>query len=50
MADENNKCAHEMCVCPVADDQEYCSHHCEGVADQDIIELRCECGHAACAQ
>ena len=45
---EDNKCAHEACVCMVKDNQEYCSDHCEDAVEQDIIEIRCDCGHPAC--
>lgn len=47
MADDN-KCGHQACGCPVGDDQTYCSDHCETAADQDIIEISCDCGHAEC--
>ena len=47
MAD-NNKCAHDMCVCVVADDQDYCSHHCADADEQDLVEIKCECGHPGC--
>lgn len=46
--EDDNKCAHEACVCMVIDDEEYCSEHCEDAADQDIIEISCDCGHSAC--
>ena len=48
MADDN-KCAHEMCSCPKATDSDYCSQHCEDAVDQDITEIRCDCGHAGCS-
>lgn len=47
MADEN-KCAHNICSCAKAADSDYCSEHCEDAVDQDIIELRCDCGHSGC--
>jgi len=47
MADEN-KCAHDICVCPKAADSKYCSQHCEDAVDQDITEIRCDCGHKSC--
>jgi hypothetical protein len=46
---KSGKCAHESCVCMVADDGEfgaYCSAHCRDA--KDLTELRCECGHAGC--
>lgn len=48
MADEG-KCAHEMCVCRTTGDEEYCSDHCKDAADQDIIEIACDCGHSGCS-
>jgi hypothetical protein len=48
MEDDNNKCAHSACNCMVVDNQKYCSDHCEDADDQDIVEITCDCGHAAC--
>jgi hypothetical protein len=47
MADDN-KCAHDACVCMVTDDSDYCSEHCEDADDQDLVEISCDCGHPAC--
>lgn len=47
MADDN-KCAHELCRCPKAADSDYCSPHCEDAVDQDLTEIRCDCGHSGC--
>jgi hypothetical protein len=50
MADENDgKCGHDMCVCAVTGDAEYCSDHCEDAVDQDLTEINCDCGHAGCS-
>ena len=49
MADENNKCGHEACVCAVGDDEKYCSPECESAGAQDITEIACDCGHAGCS-
>jgi hypothetical protein len=49
MNDNDNKCAHEMCDCMVNDDADYCSDHCEKADDQDITEIKCDCGHSACS-
>ncbi len=46
--DDNNKCDHEMCNCAVSDDVDYCSDHCEDAADQNLTEIKCDCGHSAC--
>lgn len=45
---ENTKCSHDACVCRVADDQEYCSQYCEDAGDQDLTEIKCDCGHPGC--
>jgi hypothetical protein len=47
MANEN-KCAHEQCRCPAANDSDYCSQHCEDADKADVTEIICECGHAGC--
>ena len=49
MADENNKCGHEACVCTVGNDDEYCSPLCEAAGEEDITEIACDCGHSGCA-
>ncbi|MBV9217622.1 MAG: hypothetical protein JO053_15750 [Acidobacteria bacterium] len=46
MADDN-KCAHAACSCP-AGEGKYCSDHCKEAADQDIVEIKCDCGHPGC--
>lgn len=46
--DNENKCAHEQCHCPAANDSNYCSQHCEDADKGDITEIMCECGHAGC--
>jgi len=46
MADEG-KCSHEMCSC-TAGESGYCSDHCKDAVDQDIVEIRCDCGHDGC--
>ncbi len=49
MANNEDKCAHEMCNCPRAGDSDYCSQQCEDAADTDITGIMCECGHPGCA-
>ncbi len=49
MADQNNKCAHEGCVCAVSGDDEYCSAQCEAAGEGDITGIACECGHMGCS-
>lgn len=47
---KSDKCAHDSCVCMVAEGGEFgkfCSAHCRDA--KEIAELRCECGHAGCA-
>lgn len=48
MAENNNKCARDACSCTVADGVNYCSDHCKKADDQDIIEIKCDCGHSGC--
>ena len=48
MADDN-KCAHELCVCAKGADSDYCSEHCKNAVKQDLTELRCDCGHPGCS-
>jgi hypothetical protein len=47
MAD-NTGCKHQLCNCPATGDSDYCSDHCRDIADQDITEIRCDCGHPGC--
>lgn len=44
----DNKCSHEACSCPAPADAKHCSDHCREVMDQDIVEIKCDCGHADC--
>lgn len=39
-----NQCAHPGCNCVVAQDEKWCSPHCETAPDEVI----CGCGHATC--
>lgn len=43
-----NKCPNEICSCLVAVDKKYCSDHCKDAVEQDIIEIKCDCGHRDC--
>lgn len=45
---ETEKCEHELCNCVVVEDDEYCSPQCESMAEQDLTEMKCDCGHATC--
>ncbi len=47
MADDN-KCGHEICTCRADGDTGYCSAQCKMAADQDLTELKCDCGHPGC--
>jgi hypothetical protein len=51
MADKKNEkvCDHAGCTCPVADDADYCSLHCEEADNAGITEIACECSHAGCS-
>jgi hypothetical protein len=46
---ENNECAHAACGCRAEGDGSYCSDHCRNAAGQDIVEIRCDCGHPGCS-
>ena len=46
--DEDNRCAHGGCRCAVSGDSDYCSDHCRDAAEQDIVEIACDCGHPQC--
>lgn len=48
MADQG-KCGHEMCKCASKRDDGYCSDHCRDAAGHDLTEIKCDCGHSACA-
>ena len=48
MADERNKCGHEICMCVVGEGEEYCSEGCEAAGESDISEIACDCGHSGC--
>jgi hypothetical protein len=50
MPEENEgRCGHDGCLCRAAADSEYCSDHCRDAADQDMIEISCDCGHPGCS-
>jgi hypothetical protein len=40
------KCAHPICNCEAAPDNQYCSAYCEDA--KDTTEISCNCGHAGC--
>lgn len=46
---DNGKCEHDGCNCAVTDDESFCSDHCKEAVDQDILEIKCDCGHTSCA-
>ena len=41
------KCVHPGCNCPAAEGSDYCSEQCSHSQD-NVTELRCNCGHEAC--
>ncbi len=45
---EETKCSHYPCKCMAVADSDYCSDHCKDAAEQDIIEIACDCGHGGC--
>lgn len=46
--DNENTCGHKGCGCPVGEDSPYCSDHCTDVAEMDLDEIACDCGHEGC--
>ncbi len=48
MENDNNKCAHTLCMCPKAPNSDYCSGYCENANDVDTTGIACDCGHADC--
>jgi hypothetical protein len=44
-----HKCAYELCLCQVSTLKTYCSDYCSDAADQEEIELQCDCKHPPCA-
>jgi len=45
MADQK-KCANPACSCVPANNEKYCSAHCEGL--KGSTEVMCTCGHSVC--
>jgi hypothetical protein len=45
------KCAHAMCTCTVAQDEQYCSDYCASAANagKEAADGECSCGHPECA-
>jgi hypothetical protein len=48
MADEVERCDHEVCTCAKAEDSDYCSPYCESAGESDTTAIACECGHTGC--
>jgi hypothetical protein len=47
MADDH-KCGHDICTCTVAGSDQFCSDHCREAKEQDIVEIKCDCGCLNC--
>ena len=45
---EVNRCEHNLCNCAIDDDAEYCSPQCESAGEQELTEMKCDCGHSTC--
>lgn len=45
----NETCGHDICSCAPQPESDYCSEHCEDAVDQDMIEIKCDCGHPNCS-
>lgn len=48
MTHTNIICAHETCLCEVAEQGAFCSDYCKEAWDDNITDAACRCGHAAC--
>jgi hypothetical protein len=46
---EDNKCAHEGCICQKMQDSDYCSAFCENAEASGVTTIQCECGHPGCS-
>jgi predicted RNase H-like nuclease len=44
---EAKTCAHEPCLCTVADSEKYCSDACRDAGSKEV-EIACQCQHPAC--
>ena len=44
----DQKCKHELCTCITAGGDDYCSDHCREATEQDISEIKCDCGCLNC--
>ncbi len=44
-----NICEHNICNCAVTGDSKFCSDHCREATEQNINEIKCDCGCPACS-
>ncbi len=44
---EERQCAHEPCLCKVAEGEKYCSDYCKNAGSEEV-EIACDCDHEAC--
>lgn len=47
---QTKRCDNLSCVCDVPLTEAACSEYCARVERGDGVSLKCECGHAPCAQ
>jgi hypothetical protein len=45
-----SRCENLACLCDVAPEAATCSPYCASPEGRDPQNVRCECGHAACAE
>ena len=49
MMSDNGVCKHELCNCAAQGEADYCSDRCKEAAAQDLVEIKCDCGHDGCS-
>ncbi len=51
MVDEATiRCENLSCLCEVAASDATCSEYCASPSGRDVLDVRCDCGHATCAE
>jgi hypothetical protein len=47
--DGRHKCSYEYCDCLISTLETHCSEYCADAEREELIEVQCDCKHAACA-
>ncbi len=50
VTEATQRCEHLACLCEVSFGDATCSQYCASPAGRDPQNIRCECGHKACAE